>query len=89
MQRCNTNLQRSEVNDVVDVWVLLKHLFEGGFILDVGLVEVWPLAADELDTIQDLLRGVVKVIDNDDLVAGIEKSKGCERANVASATGSN
>jgi hypothetical protein len=50
------------------------------------LVEGWSLAADELNAVDDFWRGVVEVVDNDDLVVGLEESKSCEGANVASAT---
>jgi hypothetical protein len=43
------------VNDIVDVWVLLEDLVKRGLILDVELVEIGSLAADELDTVDDLL----------------------------------
>jgi hypothetical protein len=47
-------LERGEVDDIVDVWVLGKDFVEGGFICDVAFVEGRPLAADELDAIDDL-----------------------------------
>lgn len=74
------------MDDVVNVGVLLEHLVERGLILDVELVELWLLAADELDAVDDLLGRVVEVIDDDDLVAGLEEGKRCERANVAGTT---
>ena len=74
------------MDDVVNVWVLLEHLVERSLILDIELVELWPLAADELNAVDNLLGGVVEVVDNDDLVASFEESERCERANVASAT---
>jgi hypothetical protein len=43
------------VNDIVDVWVLLEDLVKRGLVLDVELVEIGPLAADELDAVDDLL----------------------------------
>jgi hypothetical protein len=76
------------VNDIVDVWVLLEHLVKRGLVLDVELVEIGPLAADELDAVDDLLGGIVEAVDNDDLVVGLEESKSCEGANVARATAS-
>jgi hypothetical protein len=76
------------VDDIVDVWVLLEHLVERSLILDVKLVELWPLAADELNAVEDFFRRVVEVVDDNDLVTSLEKGEGCERANVASATAS-
>ena len=82
------HLQRGEVDDIVDVGVLLEHLVERGLILDVELVEFGLLAADELDAVEDLLGRVVEIVDDDDLVAGLEESKRCERADVAGSTAS-
>lgn len=80
------DLQRGEVDDIVDVRVLLEDLVECGFILDVELVELWPFAGDELDAIDDFLGRVVEVVDDDNFVAGIKERERCERANVAGAT---
>lgn len=74
------------MNDVVNVGVLLEHLVESSLILDVKLVELGLLAADELNAVDDLLGRVVEVVNDDDLVASLEKSECCEGANVASAT---
>jgi hypothetical protein len=76
------------VDDIVNVWVLLEHLVDGGLVLDVELVELGSLSADEFDAVEDLLRGVVEAVDDDDLVVGLEKSKSCEGADVAGATAS-
>jgi hypothetical protein len=58
--------------------VLLEHLVQRGLVLDVELVELGSLAADELDAVDDLLGGVVEVVDNDNLVISLEESKSCE-----------
>ncbi|KAH5441296.1 hypothetical protein HBI47_043770 [Parastagonospora nodorum] len=79
-------LESSEVNDIVNVWVLFEDLVERSFVGDVGLVEGWSLAADELDAIDDFGRRVVEIVDDDDLVVCLEKSESCEGANVARAT---
>lgn len=74
------------MDNVVNVWVLLEDLVERSLILNVELVELWLLAADELNAVDDLLRRVVEVIDDDDLIASLEESERCERANVAGTT---
>lgn len=74
------------MDDIVDVRVLLEDFVESGLVCDVALVERRSLAADELDAIDDFWRGVVEVIDNNDLVVGFEKSESSEGANVARAT---
>jgi len=75
------------VDDIVDVRVLLEHLIQLLLIGDVQRIVLGPLAADELDAVEDLLGGVVEVVDDDDLVVGLEKGEGGERADVAGATG--
>jgi hypothetical protein len=47
-------LEGSEVDNVINVWVLRKDLVEGGFVCNVAFVEGRPLAADELDAIDNL-----------------------------------
>ena len=81
-----THLQSSKVDDIVDVWVLLKHLVERGLICNVDLVKGRSLAADELDAVHDFWGGVVEVVDDDDFVVCLEEGKGCEGANVAGST---
>jgi len=75
------------VDDIVDVWVLLKHLIQLLLIGDVQRVVLGPLAADELDAVEDFLGGVVEVVDDDDLVVGLKKGECGEGADVAGATG--
>ena len=75
------------MDDIVDIRVLLEHLIQLLLIGDVQRVVLGPLAADELDAVEDLLRGVVEVVDDDDLVVGLEESERGERADVAGATG--
>lgn len=74
------------MNDTVDLGVRSKHLVELLVVGDVGLVELGPLAADELNAVQGDLGRVVETVYNDDLVAILQEGKRCEGANVASAT---
>lgn len=74
------------MDDAVDLGVLLEDLVEAGLVGDVYLVELWPLAADELNAVEGHLGRVVEVIDNHHLIAILEKGKRSERADVASAT---
>ena len=60
------------MNDAVDIWVLRKDVVELGFVGDIHRVEFGALAGDELDAVDALFRGIVKVVDDDDLVAGFE-----------------
>jgi hypothetical protein len=74
------------VDDIVNVWVLGKDFVEPSFVCNVAFVKGRPLAADELDAVDDFLGGVVEVVDDDDLIVCLEEGKCCEGANVASAT---
>lgn len=74
------------MDDAVNGGVLLEDLVESSLIRDICLVELGPLAADELDTIEGDLGGVVEVIDNHHLVAILEEGKRGEGADVAGAT---
>lgn len=71
--------------DIVDVWVLVEDGIEVLFIRYVAVVVFGPLAADELDAVQDFLGGVVEVVDDDDFVVGLEEGESGEGADVAGA----
>lgn len=81
-----TCLESCEVNDTVNGRVLLEDLVESLLIDNVGLVELGSLAADELDTVESDLGGVVQVIDNHHIVSVLEQCQRGERANVAGTT---
>lgn len=66
------------MDDIVNVWVFLEHLIDGGLVLDIELVELRPFAADQFDAVEDLLGGVVEAVDNDDLVVGLKEGEGCK-----------
>jgi hypothetical protein len=80
-------LQCSEVDHIVNVWVLLEDLVEGSLVRDVAFVEGRSLAADELNAVYDFFGRVVQVVDDDDLVVCFEEGESREGANVAGTTG--
>lgn len=80
-----SNLQSGKVDDAVDVWVLREDFIKGRLVGDVHLVECRALASDELDAIEAFLRGIVQVVDDDDVVASFLKSDDSVRANIAAA----
>lgn len=82
-----THLQRSEVNDAVNVGVGLEDLVKGGLVGDIQLRELGLLAGDQLDAMERLGRGIGQAIGDDDLVAGIEEGEGGEGADIARSTG--
>jgi len=75
------------VDDIVNIRVLLEHLVQGLLVGDIERIVLGSLAADQLDAVQDLVGRVVEVVDDDDLVVGLEESERGERADVAGATG--
>lgn len=75
------------MNHTVNVRMRLKDLVETGLVGDIQLSKFGPLAGDQLDAVESLSRGIVEVIGNDDLVAGLEQGEGGEGANVAGTTG--
>lgn len=74
------------MNHAVNVRVLLKDAVKGSLVGDVELDKLGPLAADQLDAVDNLFGRVVQVVSDDDLVAGLEKGEGREGANVAGTT---
>ena len=43
------------MDDIVDVWVLVKDSIQVFLVRDVARVVLRPLAADELDAVDDLV----------------------------------
>lgn len=76
------------MDDAINLGVLFENVVEGGLVCNIGLVELWSLAANELNAIEGDLGGVVEVIDNHDLVAILEQCQGGEGANVTGTTAS-
>jgi hypothetical protein len=74
------------VNDTVNVWMLREHIVESFFIFDVKADKIWPLAADQFYTVENLLRRIVEVVCDNDFVASFEKGKSSEGANIACAS---
>jgi len=75
------------VNDIVNLWMRLENLVQSGLVGNVDVVDLWLLAADELNAVCDLFERVVKVVHDDDVVASLNEGEGCERANVTGTTG--
>lgn len=79
-------LQGGKVDDTVDVWVFGEDIVQGLLVVDVAGIALGSLAADELDAVDDFIGGIVRVVDNDDLVVGLEQGEGGEGADVAGTT---
>ena len=80
------SLEGREVDDIVDVRVLVEDGIQALLVGNVTVVVLGTLAADQFDAVEDFLGRVVEVVDDDDLVVGLEKGQGGEGANVAGAT---
>lgn len=87
LSRLSHSLECCEVDDIVNVWVCSEDLVQLFLICDVALDIFGTLAADQLDAVEDLVGGVVKVVDDDDLVVCLKEGESGERANVAGSTG--
>jgi len=74
------------VNDTVNVWMLREHIVESFLIFDVKADKIWPLAANQFYTVEDLLRRIVEIVCDNDFVASFEKGKSGEGANITGAS---
>lgn len=79
-------LESSKVNNAVNLRVLGEDLVEGLLVGDVDLVEGRAATADLFNTVENVLERVVQAVDNDDIVAVLEKGEGGKGANVACTT---
>lgn len=75
------------MDDRVNRRVLRKDFIESLLVANINLVERRPLSAEELNSVNGLLRGVVEAVNDDDIIAGVQKLEGGEGANVARAAG--
>lgn len=71
------------MDDTVNLGVLVKDGIEALFVANVDVVKGRAAARQLLDAVDDILKRVVEVVDNHDIVAAVEKGEGGEGANVA------
>lgn len=57
------------MNDTINVGIFLEDFVKSAVIGNIDIVETWPLAADQLDTVDGLLGRIVKIVSDDDFVA--------------------
>lgn len=74
------------MDDRVNLGVLVEDIVESLLVGNVHLVELWSLSSDELNAVDDFIVGVVEIVDNDNVVVGLEEGDDSERTNVAAAT---
>ena len=86
LSRLSYGFQSSEVDDIVNVWVLVKDCIESFLVGDVEFLVFWSLAGDEFDAVEDFVGRVVEIVDDDHFVVGFEEGECCEGPDVACAT---
>lgn len=74
------------MDNTVDIGMRLEDLLERRLIRDIDLVEDGPLAAQQLDAVQADLGRIVQTVDDNHIVAVLEKCERRERSDVACAT---
>jgi hypothetical protein len=74
------------VDDTVDLWVFREYIVQCLLVRNVERIVGRLATADELNSVEDLRRGVVEVVDYDDVVVGLEQGQRGEGANVARST---
>lgn len=72
------------MNHAVDGGVLLEDGVERRLVSHVDLVKRRASPTEKLDAIRGDLRGVVEVVDDDDVIVVLEESKSRKGPNVAS-----
>ncbi len=80
-------LQRSKMDNTVDIWMSRENFVQCGLVRHIHFVEFGSLAAEDLNAIEGNLGGIVKAVDNHHLVAMFEEGEGRERPDVSSASG--
>lgn len=74
------------MNNAVNIGIRREDFVKRGFIGDVDIVVGRASAGQQFNAVDDLFRRVVLVVDNDNLVAGLDEGHGGERANIAGST---
>lgn len=70
------------MDHAVNIGVFLEDLVETGFLGDIDVVELWPLAADELDAVDDLFGRIIQIVCDHNFVVCLKEGECGERANV-------
>lgn len=81
----NTDLKRGEMHDCFNFGILCEDVAKSLLVADVDIVEMGTTATECLNTVEWDGAGVMKVIDDDDVIVVFEECEGSERANVACA----
>lgn len=74
------------MDDILNVGELGKDRVNGSLVGKIDATELGTASTDEFDPVQALLRAIGAIVDNHDLVAGLEEGEGGEGADVAEAT---
>lgn len=77
-------LQRCKMYNTVDMRMGSEDAVKGSFITHIDVVKMRSLSAYRFNAIECFFGGIVEIVDNNDLVVGLEQGKGSEGANIAS-----
>ncbi len=83
---CNSYLERSEMNDAIDVWMRIEDFVDGSLIPHVDIMKLRAFSADQFNAIERFLGRVVEIVEDYDVVVGLEQGKGSKGTNVAGPT---
>ena len=61
------------MDDTVDIWVCPEDLVQSFLICNIDFVELWSLAAEQLNAVEGHFRRIVEGVNNHDFVAMLEK----------------
>lgn len=66
------------MDDTVNVGMFVENLVKGAIVSDIELIEIRALAADQFNPVDGFLRGIVKIIGDDDFVPSFQECEGGE-----------
>ncbi len=72
------------MNDAVNVRMFIEDIIKSSFIGDIYIVKEWTFSTDQFDAVDTFLGGIVKIVDDDDLVVSLQEGKCSERSNISS-----
>lgn len=74
------------MNNAVNIGVRSEDLVKRSFVGDIDIVVGWSSASQQFNAADDFFRRVVLVVNNDNLITGLDEGDSGERANIAGST---
>lgn len=65
-------LERSEMYDTVDVWMGIEDLIDCSLIPHINIVKYRSFAAYQFNAIECFFRGVLEIVEDNDIVVCLE-----------------